>query len=120
MQGAARLFRVQFVVMLVMATVVVLFIDVRAAKSLFLGGMVSILPTAYFAWRLFSVRGSSAAEDIVGRFYKGEVIKIVLTVCLFALTFKYINVTPLLFFTGFVVAQLCFWFAPLIFNHKRK
>lgn len=119
-QGAARLFRVQSVVMLVMATVVMLFADARAAKSLILGGLVSMLPTAYFAWRMFSIRGSSAAQNIVGRFYKGEVIKILLTVGLFSLVFKYLSVTPLFFFTGFVVAQLCFWFAPLIFNHKQK
>ncbi|MGB0956400.1 MAG: ATP synthase subunit I [Panacagrimonas sp.] len=49
------------------------------------GGMVAIVPTAYFAFRVYLRRNSDAPRDVVGSFYRGEIGKFALTALLFAL-----------------------------------
>lgn len=119
-QGAHRLFRVQLVTMLVISSVVFVVSGIRPSASVLLGGLVSIVTNGHFAWIMFRYHGAKNARKIVNSFYKGEAIKMLLTVCLFALIFKNIKVVPLAFFAGFIVAQMMIWFAPLIFDNKRK
>jgi ATP synthase protein I len=119
-EGAARLIRAQLLTVLVMSITVILTSGLHSGASVFLGGLVSVLPTAYFAKIAFRYNGACAAQQIVNCFYKGEAIKMLLTFSLFALIFKTLNIVPLAFIVGFIVAQMMFWFAPLIFDNKRK
>lgn len=84
------------------------------ALSFLGGGLICIVPTAYFAHKLFSKTGAQAAREIVTSFYMGEVIKVIITIILFALTFKFFNVNKLAIFIGYIVAQFTFWFTALI------
>ena len=111
LQIARRIFRVQLVVLLVTASIVLLILGINAAKSVFLGGLVNVFPNVCFARLLFKEHGAQAAKQIAKNFYKGEAVKMVLTVGLFALTFKYLNVIPLVFFSGYILAQITLWFA---------
>lgn len=120
LQGAVRLFRMQLVIILVISIIVLFVFNAQSAISIVLGGLVSIIPNIYFARMLFKHHGAQAARKIVSGFYKGEAIKMLLTMCLFALVFKNLKVVPLAFFAGFIVAQLLIWFAPLFFDNKRK
>ncbi len=120
MKGAARLFRAQLLVMIIASIIAFLISGSHASASILVGGLVSALPNAYFARMLFRYEGAHAAQKIVNSFYKGEAMKMLLTIALFALTFKYLNVVPLAFIVGFIVVQMLFWFAPLIFDNKRK
>jgi ATP synthase protein I len=120
LQGAARLFRVQLLVVLMVALIAFMVIGVIAAWSVVLGGLVSALPNAYFARKVFKYHGAQAAHKIVNSFYMGEAVKILLTFALFALIFKTLPIVPLALIFGFIVAQLMFWFAPFIFYNKRK
>ncbi len=120
LKGAVRLFRMQWVIIFVISIITLLVSSVQAAVSVLLGGLVSIIPNMYFARMLFKYHGAQAARKIVNSFYKGEAIKMLLTVSLFALVFKSLKVVPLAFFAGFIVAQLLIWFAPLFFDNKRK
>ena len=43
-----------------------------------------------------------------------------ISVALFALVFKYLNVNPLVFFVAYIAAQMVFWFAPLIIVNRPK
>lgn len=119
-EGAARLFRAQLIVMFVVSIAAFLVSGLHASISILLGGLVSALPNVYFARMLFRHHGAMAASKIVNSFYKGEAMKMLLTISLFALTFKYLNIVPLVFIVGFIAVQLVFWFAPLIFDNKRK
>ena len=98
------------------AAIVMLFSTMVAGVSAILGGLVSIVPTAYFARKLFRYQGAHAARQIINSFYKGEALKIALTIILFALVFKFFNIIPLVFFAVYIMAQMVFWFAPLIFR----
>lgn len=119
-EGAARLIRSQLAIALVVSLIVLLASDLHASISVFLGALVSVLPTACFAKMAFRYHGACAAQKIVSCFYKGEAIKMALTFGLFAFVFKMTNIAPLEFMVGFIVAQMMFWFTPLIVDNKRK
>lgn len=118
-QGAYRLLAYQLVVTILLAMVAIVISGKRDAGSVVLGGLVCIVPNAYFAKKLFQHQGARAAKQIVKNFYKGEAMKLFLTVALFALVFKFFSINPLLFFVAYMVVQLIFWFAPLIVNNKQ-
>ena len=91
---------------------------VQSAYSAVLGGVVCILPNLYFALKLFRYDGAQAAGNIIKAFYKGEAAKLLITIALFALIFKFIPIEALAFFVTFIVVQFLFWIAPWLFVNK--
>lgn len=116
LKGAWRLVGFQLGLTLLLATIALFYAGVTAVSSAVLGGLVSMLPTAYFATTLFQYQGARAARQILSAFYKGEALKIILTIILFALVFKFFTVIPVVFFGVYIMDQMIFWFAPLIFK----
>ncbi len=117
-QSAKRLLHCQFTLTLLLATLGLLFSGLVAGLSALLGGLVSVIPNAYFSRKLFQHQGARAAQQIVNNFYKGEAMKLMLTVALFAMVFKWFKIIPLVFFLVFITTQMVFWFSPLIFNNQ--
>ncbi len=68
-------------------------IDIVTAYSVFLGGMVSTLPNAYFALKAFRYRGARQMPLVIKSFYAGESGKLIITAVMFALVFA--GVKPL-------------------------
>ena len=120
LHGAQRLLLCQLSVMVLLAIIAIWFSGTTAAISALLGGLVSVVPNAYFARKLFQHQGAHAARQIVNGFYKGEASKILLSIAMFTLVFKWFNIIPLVFFAVYIVVQLVFWFAPLIFDNKQN
>ena len=120
LQGAKRLLAWQLGITLLLASIAIVVSGLTAAVSALLGGSVSIVPNAYFARKLFRHQGAHAAKQIVSSFYKGEASKIALSIVMFALVFKFFIITPLIFFIVYIVVQMLFWFAPLIFATKQN
>ena len=54
-----------------------------AALAAMFGGMVVILPTLYFAAKVYLRAGSATAAEVLGTFYRAEAMKLVLTALLF-------------------------------------
>jgi len=119
-KGAQRLLLIQLGVTLLVAVIAEIIGDSTAALSAIAGGLVCVLPNAYFVSKLFKHSGAHSARQIVNGFYKGEAMKLMLSVALFALVFKFLNVNPLVFFVAYITAQMVFWFAPLIVVNKYK
>ncbi len=70
------------------ACLVLLTMDGKAvACSVLCGGLVAVLPQAYFALRAFRWRGANSAQAIARAGYSGEVGKYLLSVAGFALVF---------------------------------
>ena len=113
--GAQRLIACQLSLTVLLAIIATLLSSTTAGISALLGGLVSVLPNAYFAIKLFKYHGAMAAKQIVNSFYKGEALKMILSVVLFSLVFKFFKIIPVVFFAVYIVAQMAFWFAPLIF-----
>ena len=120
MQGAQRLLLIQLSVALLITVIALLSGNTIAAISAIAGGLVCVVPNAYFVRKLFRHHGAHAARQIVNGFYKGEAMKLLLSMTLFALVFKYCKINPLVFFVAYIAAQMVFWFAPLIIVNKHK
>ena len=118
--GARRLMVCQLSVTVAIAIIALLLSGATACKSALLGGLVSALPNACFARMMFQHQGAHAAKQIVNSFYKGEALKMVLTIILFTAVFKFFIIMPFVFFAVYIVAQMVFWFAPLIFVSNKN
>jgi ATP synthase protein I len=78
---------VQLLFCLMAALVMFLLIDGVASYSILLGGLISIVPNGYFAWKVFRFRGARNTPLIVKSFYAGETGKLIMTGVFFALVF---------------------------------
>lgn len=78
------------------------------------GGIICIVPNAYFAYKFFAKTGAQAARQIIAAFYVGEMVKFIITIALFLIVFKFFNTNKLAIFIGYIVAQITFWVTALI------
>jgi ATP synthase protein I len=62
--------------------------DAAMARSVLLGGLIFLLPQAWFTWRAFRVRGAAAAQAVVQGFYRAEAGKFLMVTAGFALAFN--------------------------------
>lgn len=79
---------------------------VETAYSTLLGGLISFLPNAYFARRVFGQPVDGTPIEAAGLLYRAEVTKLALAGLMFALVFAFVealNVLALLL--GFVAAR---------------
>ena len=117
-RGVIRLLLIQAGVTALLALSVWWYAHAGTAGSAVLGGLACMIPSGYFGFRFFKDAGARAAKQIVTAFYLGEGIKIILTVIIFVLVFKYVRVDALAFFGAFIVAQLVYWIAPLVMTNN--
>jgi ATP synthase protein I len=87
------------------------------AYSVFVGALISILGNACLGAKLFADTGSFGGKVILVAFYRGVLIKIVLTIALFAIAIYYLDLTFIPFIVAFLIAQLSFNFAPWAWRH---
>ena len=83
----------QFIATLVAALSTFALIDGITGYSVFLGGMVSTIPNAYFAVKAFRYSGARQMPQVLKSFYAGESGKMIITAVMFALVFA--GVKPL-------------------------
>lgn len=101
---------------LLVTTGVLLWVDQLAAISALLGGLIAIIPNAYFAKWAFRYSGARAADKVAQSFYRGEAGKFILTSILFALVF--IGVKPLnvlVIFVTYISMMALSWLLALRF-----
>tara|TARA_Y100000588_G_C14230544_1_gene915073 strand:+ start:681 stop:1007 length:327 start_codon:yes stop_codon:yes gene_type:complete len=97
-----------------------LIFGVKSGYSSILGGVITIVPNTYLAWRVFRFQGAKSARQIVNGLYKGEAIKFLITLILFAIVFICLSVNALVLFITFMTVQATIWFAPLFFDIKHR
>jgi len=117
-RGIMKLWIVQLTITLIIATICAIVFNINAAISALLGGIVCIIPNAYFACKIFKYQGARAAKQIVNSFYKGEALKIILSILLFTAVFVLCRITPLAFFVSYILVLMTHWFAPWIIVNK--
>lgn len=106
-----RIAIIQLAVLLV-ASGAVLLMDVAAACSLVIGGVIQIGPQAYFTRLAFRYRGARQATNVLRAMYMGETGKLLLTAVLFALTFFYVAPLHLpALFLGYMAMIVVLWFS---------
>jgi len=96
---------------LMVATLITLPIDVTLSSSLMIGGIIYVLPHAYFTRWAFRYQGARQAPKILRAIYWGETGKLLLTLVLFGLTFKYVEELNLpALFLGYGAMVIVQWF----------
>jgi ATP synthase protein I len=103
-----RLIATQLAVTLILSLLFV-FMSGKAAYSALLGGLVAIIPNCLFACRLFAHTGAQAAKAIISSLYRGEAIKLFITIILLVIIFRFIPITALAFFSTYILALMVFW-----------
>jgi ATP synthase protein I len=88
------------VLLVLLASVIAFPSDSVIAGSIAIGGMISVIPNAYFARQVFRYTGAAYAREVTQSFYRGESGKFVTTLALFATTFAFIR--PLQVFVLFL------------------
>lgn len=119
-RGIMRLWLVQLGITLILAVFCGIVFSFNAGSSAVLGGLVCIIPNAFFANKLFKHQGARAAKQIVNNFYKGEALKIFLSIFLFTAVFVLCRITPLAFFASYIIVLMTHWFAPWIIVNKQN
>ena len=90
--------------MLVPLSLILLTRDKVLAYSVLSGGLVAVIPQAYFAALAFRRRGARSAQAIARSGYAGEVGKFLLSVAGFAAVFAAVRpIDGLAVFTGYLV-----------------
>lgn len=78
--------------------------DSTVAWSLFAGGLIAVVPQAYFAILAFRWRGASSARAIARSSYAGETGKFLLSAAGFAVVFATVRpISGLAVFAGYLV-----------------
>ena len=88
------------------AAISLLVFGVTVAYSVLLGGLISALPNSYFVLQAFKYRGARNADKVVKSFIKGELVKIILTIVLFALCFTQVErLNEMALILGFILTH---------------
>jgi ATP synthase protein I len=104
----------QLVFAIIFSSIVWIHWGLRSAVSIFVGGMICVLPNIYLYMRVFSYFGAQQAQKIANAFYWGEMIKLVMTAGLFTGAFFLPYLIPLWLFIGYILAQFGFWLGPIL------
>jgi ATP synthase protein I len=102
-----KLAAVQLLVVFGLSSAALLFLGWISAYSVLIGGLINMIPNAYFAHKAFRYRGARAAQKIVRELYTGEAIKLLLMGAGFALSFLYVKpLNTAALFSGFVLVHI--------------
>lgn len=117
---ALSLVFMQFCVTLLMAGLGYWLYGENTALQLFLGGSISTLSNAVFSIFAFKYVGASSSQKVYDAFFRGERIKLFVTIVLFLLTFKLLDTIDVSLFVGFSLILLTQWLAPFYFLNLQK
>ncbi|MEX2365517.1 MAG: ATP synthase subunit I, partial [Pseudohongiellaceae bacterium] len=109
----------QFVTSVLAASGAFLLLDMVAAYSVLLGGLICTLPNGYFARKAFQYRGARSTALIVRSFYAGEAGKLVMTAVMFALVFAAVRpLNELAVIVSFIITIIIGLIATAYVNNK--
>lgn len=113
-----RIFAVQGILLLLVSLSAWVLSDPEIARSILLGGLISIGPNVYFARWAFRFSGAQASSSVARSFYIGEAGKFFLTVVMFAAVFAWVKPLniPILFLTYIVMMALNWILALSVIN----
>ena len=115
--AAFKLICLQGIVALIAAVIVFVGWGVNAGQSALAGGAVALLPNFVFVVYAFRYMGASRTNQGYASLKRGNGLKFMLTIVLFALILKSYTVILLPFFCVYVLVLFSGLFAPVFFNH---
>ena len=115
--AAFKLICLQGIVAFIAAVIVFIGWGVNAGQSALAGGAVALLPNFVFVVYAFRYMGASRTNQVYASLKRGNGLKFMLTIVLFALILKSYTVILLPFFCVYVLVLFSGLFAPVFFNH---
>ncbi|WP_421622020.1 ATP synthase subunit I [Alkalilimnicola ehrlichii] len=85
----------------------------KAAAAAFAGALIALLPGLYFARKVFSKPPGADPRSMLGAFYFGEAVKLILTAALFIIALQWFGGVFLPLITTYVAALSVHWLALL-------
>lgn len=116
-RAAFKLICLQGLVALIAAVIIFIGWGVDAGRSVLAGGAVAVLPNFVFAAYAFRFMGASKANQVYTSLKRGNGLKFLLTIILFALILKSYSVILMPFFSAYVLVLFIGLFAPVFFKH---
>ncbi len=87
--------------------------SVVAAYSALIGGILYLLPNAFFAWRVLG-RQTNTPRGVLADMYIGEIWKMVISIFCFAAVFILVQpVSPFPLFLTFILLQVLNWYLQM-------
>ncbi len=106
------------VVTLIISLIIYLISGYNSAKSAVLGGAIGIIPNVLFAYKAFKYAGARAAKKVVDSFFSGVKLKMALMAMLLGLCLKFVEVSPLPFFSTFCLVMALPIITPFIIKQR--
>ncbi|WP_404341664.1 ATP synthase subunit I [Pseudoalteromonas mariniglutinosa] len=115
--AALKLICLQGIVALLVAVMIFIGWGVDVGLSALAGGAVAVLPNFVFAVYAFRFVGASKANQVYASLKRGNGLKFLLTIVMFALMLKLYPVILLPFFCAYVLVLFTGLFSPVFFKH---
>ncbi len=112
-QQAKRLLIIQATLSIMIASFGLLE-ELKVTMALLSGGMAIFLANAYFVYKAFSKSGAQQSKKVVGAFYFGETVKIIMSAGLLVVGFILLPGFEVYVLVGYIAALLSQWLAPVI------
>lgn len=112
-QQAKKLLMIQ-AILIVLVSSLGLFKELKVASALLSGGIAVFIANSFFVYKAFSKSGAQQSKKVVGAFYFGEAVKIILSAGLLIAGFMILPGFEIYVLVGYVAALLSQWLAPII------
>ncbi|AXR04901.1 ATP synthase subunit I [Salinimonas sediminis] len=116
---AKRAIATQALVSTILSAIFMLSMGFLPGLSVFTGALISILPNSVFAVFAFRYAGARQNQQVARSFSQGAKVKLALSIILFVIAFKGLNVIPLALFLGYAIATVSYWLA-LLQQHQQR
>lgn len=100
------------------SAILILFFCKQAGVAFAFGTVISLLPNAVFSFFAFRFSGARQAHAVARSFSQGSKVKLAITISLFVVAFKVLNLVPIPVFFGYIVATAVYWTAMFRTNKK--
>lgn len=119
--SSVRVTVIQTAVLIVLTLATFLILGMVAAYSVLLGGLVSVIPNAYFGRMVFRHTGARAIENVVRSAFVGELVKLLMMGAGFGLIFAWVEpVSAARVFAGFVLTHMAGIAGLIWLNQSRR
>ena len=89
--------------------------------SVLAGGLIAIVPQAYFGYRVFRYAGAQSSPQVAQSFYQGEFWKFTLTAMGFSLVFALVRpIDGLAVFAAFGGMTVMYWIGAWMVTRRRN
>ena len=112
-QQAKKLLLIQAILLVLVASFG-LFKEFKVAMALLSGGVAVFLANVYFVYKAFSKSGARQSKQVVGAFYFGETVKIIMSAGLLVAGFVLFPGFEIFVLVGYIAALFSQWLAPVI------